>query len=216
MARYAADWDNARAELGEDGGGVGVRADNDRARFEDATRRRADAVEPFGVSGGRDGCHRGIRLEIDVTPGHGEFEQSRHKLIWVELAGREGECAEGASDTGDAFGEGRVVDVVNVLDVDRATGLQLSERCFGILGRFGVEEDVGGARQVEVAVDAFLLDQRLYGVDLAGFVAGDGCCGFGAEKLGVFRQVVVRVGLDVAAISTCGPGAEFPRFEQCY
>lgn len=80
----------------------------------------------------------------------------------------------------------------------------------------GVEEDVRGPGQVEVAIDAFFLDKVLHRVYLADLIAGNGCRDFGSEEFGVLWHIVVRVGLHVSAISASCTRAEFTRVEKGY
>ena len=153
-------------------------------------------------------------MEVDVAARHGKFQERGDEFVGVELAGGEGEGAEGAFHTGDACRGGWVVDVLDVTEVDGAVLLELSECPLGVFGGFGVEKDVRGPGQVEVAVDAFLLDELFHGVYLAHLVAGDGCCDFGSEEFGVLWHIVIRVGLHVSAISASCTRAEFTRFEK--
>ena len=174
-ARDAAHGHDPRPQLRQHGARVRVGADEDLARSERAARRR-DGVVAVRVAGRGDGRHGRVGLEVEGAVGgarEGAFEEAGHELVGPQLAGGEGDGAQSAFDAGDARGERRVVDELDVVEVHGAVFLQLPERCFDVLGGAHVEDGVRGARQVEVAVDPLFLDEVFDRVELGGLVARD-------------------------------------------
>ena len=132
------------------------------------------------------------RVRLQVEPlGDGEAEEVGDELVRPEMGGGEAEAAFRFLDAGDSFrvscrGE------MGVLNARQAFLHHGVVRFFGLAGQLLVEEDVEGAGQGEVAVDAFFLDELLDRLDVGDFVLGDLGGGFDA----VFLDVVGHAGVD--------------------